>query len=299
VSGFHAIPLPPPATVDVDGIATRYYEAGTGETIVLIYGGNFGTADSASSAYTWNLTLAPLAERFRVIAFDKLGQGFTDNPRGDDYSMAAVVRHAAGFLGALNLPPVHLVGHSRGGYAAARLTLEHQDRVRSLTLVNSGTLSPGIGTNEVVLARPPFPRFTRECARWVYESYCYRKDVVTDDWIDAVEEVMAQPKYRDSVAKMDAAGLAAKVFLPGLARQKRETLGWIREGRLQRPTQLVWGSDDPTTALERGVGLFDMIAAHERRTELTVINQSGHFPFREHPARFNALLARFVAAHAA
>ena len=58
---------------------------------------------------------------------------------------------AAGTM--MKLPPVHLVGHSRGGYCAARVTLEHHDLVRSLTLVNSGTLSPGVGTNEVVLSR--------------------------------------------------------------------------------------------------------------------------------------------------
>ena len=40
--------------IDVDGIRTRYYEAGSGEPIVFVYGGNFGTGDSASSAYTWS-----------------------------------------------------------------------------------------------------------------------------------------------------------------------------------------------------------------------------------------------------
>ncbi|TMH60033.1 MAG: hypothetical protein E6H57_22000 [Betaproteobacteria bacterium] len=38
-----------------------------------IYGGNFGTGDSASSAYAWNLNLRPLSEHFRAITFDKLG----------------------------------------------------------------------------------------------------------------------------------------------------------------------------------------------------------------------------------
>ena len=60
--------------------------------------------------------------------------------------MQAVVRHAAGFIRALGLPPVHIVGHSRGAYAAIRLTLENHDLVRSVTIVNTGTLSPGVGT---------------------------------------------------------------------------------------------------------------------------------------------------------
>ena len=300
LSGSRAnIPLPEARWIDVDGIRTRYYDAGSGEPIVFIYGGNFGTSDSASSSHTWNLNLLPLSTRFRTIAFDKIGQGFTDNPKDDDYTMRAVVRHAADFVRAMMLPPVHLVGHSRGGYAAVRLTLEHHELVRSVSLVNSGTLSPGVGTNEVVLSRPPYPKFTAECVRWIYQNYSFDPDVVTDEWVNAVLEVLALPKYRESIAKVEGERLGAKLFLPGLAREKRETLQWINEGRLQRPVQVFWGFDDRTATLERGVDLFRMFALHDRQAQLHVFNQSGHFPFREHPERFNALLGRFVESHAA
>jgi 2-hydroxy-6-oxonona-2,4-dienedioate hydrolase len=292
-------PLPEASWIDVDGIRTRYYQAGSGEPIVFIYGGNFGTSDSASSAHTWNLNLLPLSKRFRAIAFDKIGQGYTDNPKNDDYTMRAVVAHAAGFLRAMDLPPVHLVGHSRGGYAAVRLALEHHHLVKSVSLVNSGTLSPGVGTNEVVLSRPPHPKFSAECVRWVYQNYSFDPDIVTDAWVDAVLEVLALPKYRESIAKVEGERLGVKLFLPALARDKRETLQWINEGRLQRPVQVFWGFNDRTATLERGVELFQMIARHDRDTQFHVFNQSGHFPFREHPERFNSLLGRFVASHAA
>ncbi|HEX2547393.1 MAG TPA: alpha/beta fold hydrolase [Ramlibacter sp.] len=290
--------LPPPRWIDVEGVRTWYCEAGRGTPLVFIYGGNFGSGESASGAYTWNLNLGPLAKHFRVIAFDKLGQGFTGNPqRDEDYTMAAVVRHAAGFLRALDLPPVHLVGHSRGGYAATRLALENHELVRSLTVVNSGTLSPGIGTNEPVLTRPPFARGSRECVRWVYENYSFSPRAVTDEWVDAVLQILAQAKYQETVKKMEDGKLATKVFLPSLAHEKRETLQWLADGRLQRPTQVVWGFNDRTAVIDRGIELFQTIARHDRSTQFHVINESGHFPFREHPHRFNALLARFVALH--
>ncbi|MGE0733520.1 MAG: alpha/beta fold hydrolase [Alphaproteobacteria bacterium] len=289
--------MPEPRTIDVDGIKTRYYEKGAGEPIVFIYGGNFGTADSASSAYTWSEQLKGLADRFRVIAFDKIGQGHTDNPLNDDYTMAAVVRHAAGFIKAMKLPPVHLAGHSRGGYAATRLTLEYQHLVRSLTIVNSGTLSTAVGTNDVVLGWAPYPAYSRECARWIYENYCFRRAAVTDEWIDSVVQTLSLPKYRISVDKMEKENLKNKMFYPMLAAQKQETVRWLTEGRLQRPTQVVWGFNDRTASVEGGFEMYQMIGAHERRTIMNVINESGHFPFREHPDTFNGLFGRFVQAH--
>ena len=77
---------------------------------------------------------------------------------------------------------------------------------------------------------------------------------------------------------MGAEKLGTKLFLPELAREKRETLQWINEGRLQRPVQVVWGFDDRTAVIDRGIELFRMFAAHERRALFHVINQSGTFP---------------------
>jgi pimeloyl-ACP methyl ester carboxylesterase len=288
--------LPEKKYIDVGGIRTAYHEAGSGpETIVFVYGGNFGGAEASSSAAVWNLNFVPLSKKYRVIAFDKLGQGYTDVPlRDEDYTMSAVVAHARDFVRALKLPPVHIVGHSRGGFASARLTLECPELIRSLSIVSSGTLSPGVGTNEVTLANPPFPPFTRESARWVYENYCHKREVVTEEWLDVVMDVLSQPEYRKGVAKMVDEKLGVRLFLPDLARYKRETLAWINEGRLQRPTQIVWGFNDRTVVAERGVEMFNMVSAHERRTTLNIVNEAGHFVYRENPERFNALLDNFV-----
>ena len=74
--------------VDVDGISTRYFDKGKGETIVLFHGGNFGSHHGADCAADWNLNFDGLAEECRVVAVDKIGQGYTDNPEtDDDYTM--------------------------------------------------------------------------------------------------------------------------------------------------------------------------------------------------------------------
>lgn len=280
--------------LDVDGVRTRYFDAGSGPTLLLVYGGNFGSPDSASSALTWEPVVDGLADRFRLVVPDKLGQGHTDNPPGDDYSMDAVARHLARFMELLDLRDVHLVGHSRGGFLVTQLALDHGERVRSVTIVNSSTLAPGVGLNEPVLARPPHPPFTRESLRWVYEHYSHSAAHVTDAWIESGYAVLQLPKYRESCRRMEEDGLKTRVFLPRMAERKRDLLGRLAAGGMGRPTQLFWTLNDATARLDRGLALYDLIASREREAVLHVFNESGHFPYREHPRRFNEALAAFV-----
>ncbi len=84
------------------------------------------------------------------------------------------------------------------------------------------------------------------------------------------------------------------MFLPGLLRDKQEMFGWIRDKGMKRPTQLIWGYDDPTATLDQGRALYDLIAARERHAQFNVFNQSGHFTYREHPRAFNAALHGFI-----
>ena len=101
-----------PKFVDVKGIKTRYFEAGSGESLVLIPGGQMS---SWYSAYHWNLNFDVLREHFHVYAVDKLGQGYTDNPKSDaDYTMTATIEHVYDFLVAVGIQRAVLMGHSRG-----------------------------------------------------------------------------------------------------------------------------------------------------------------------------------------
>ncbi len=281
--------------VDVEGIRTRYFEKGQGETVVLFHGGNFGSHDAADCAADWDLNFCGLASWFHVYAVDKLGQGYTDNPRTDeDYTIAAVVKHAYGFLQAMGLKYVHLVGHSRGGYLVARLTLEHPELVKSCIIVDSNTLAPGVGRNEIVMANPPQPRLSKQSQRWILERYSFSYDHITEEWVEALTRIAMLPKYQEAVVKMESAGLKTTLFLPHLAKQKEETLGRIRDGQLRTPTLVIWGYNDPTATLNQGQALFDLIASSEPRSQMHIFNQAGHFTYREHPKKFNDVVRSFI-----
>ena len=281
--------------IDVNGIRTRYFEKGSGEVLVLFHGSHFGTTDACDSAIDWELNFDNLAQWFRVIAVDKLGQGHTDNPKSDDdYTMAAVVRHAYEFLVKMGLENVHLVGHSRGGYLVSRLTLEHPELIRSCIIVDSGTLSPGPSKTEFIMANAPKPRLTRESQRWVFEHYSYSDKHITETLLDAAVQIANLPKYQEAVRNMEDQGLKRSRFQPQLALEKEETLNWIMQGQLKTPTLLVWGYNDPTASLKRGQYLFELIADSVPISEMHVINQAGHFCYREQPETFNQVIRGFV-----
>ena len=68
----------------------------------------------------------------------------------------------------------------------------------------------------------------------------------------------------------------------------------IRDHGMDRPTQLIWGYNDPTAPISMGRALYDLIAARERRAHFNIFNEAGHFTYREHPIEFNACLHAFI-----
>lgn len=115
-----------PETVDVDGLTTAYRRSGSGEPLLFLHGGG-GTRG-------WFPIHRELAARFDVIAPEHPGFGDTPRPEVFD-SWQDMVLHYDGFLRALNLEHVHLVGTSLGAWLAANLAITYPERFRSITLI--------------------------------------------------------------------------------------------------------------------------------------------------------------------
>jgi 2-hydroxy-6-oxonona-2,4-dienedioate hydrolase len=284
------MPLSNEKFVDVGGIRTRYFEKGKGETIILLHGSYFGADLSADCAANWSRNFEDLSQWGRVIALDRLGQGYTDNPRRvEDYTMAAVNAHVRDFIRTLGLSNVHLVGHSRGGYVACRTTLDNPELIKTCVLIDSGTLAPGTTPMEILFKDTPEPRLTKESQRWVLQRYSFGQEHIDDEWVGALADVAATEKYKKALSIVDHSPYAAH-----LTKQKAETFELIRTKGMQKPTLVIWSFNDPTAVLERGHALFAMIADKEPRAQMHVINKAGHFNYREHPKEFNAVLQSWV-----
>ncbi|PWC33940.1 alpha/beta fold hydrolase [Azospirillum sp. TSO35-2] len=119
----------------VDGGPAAYLSVGSGGTPVLLLHG------FAGDRLTWQFNLSALSARRRAIAVDLPGHGGSTPDVGSG-RVTDFAPWLVGFLDALELQRVHLVGHSMGGYVARELARLAPERVVSLTLLASA----GLGT---------------------------------------------------------------------------------------------------------------------------------------------------------
>src|SRR5262249_33545298 len=128
----------------------------------------------------------------------------TDNPRSDDgYVINSTAEHVRDFVAALALPPVHIVGHSRGAYTACRFALEHAEKVKTLILVDSSTLmsydSPFYERLEAQLSDIDN---LEEHYRYMIRAHSWRGHHISARWIEGMAKIHSLPKTREASAKM-------------------------------------------------------------------------------------------------
>ena len=281
--------------------------------MVLVHGGHFG---STVSANCWRPIFDPLTSHFHVYVVDKLGQGYTDNPKSDaHYTMEAVIEHLYRFMKTLGLQNVHLVGHSRGALPAAAVATEHPEMVENLVLFNSRTLAPDDpAADRRPRAAAPAPAAapsppSRESIRQALLSdpSVFHKEYVTDDYVEAELQVALLPKRKEAEKKMLELTDRWLQLNPEKVKKsprmggrwwydevKRETLEGMKAGRLKAPTLLLWVHNDPPGAHTFGISLYNIISRVVERTQLHVFNHCGHYAFQEYPGEVTEQMVSFI-----
>src|SRR3984893_6447664 len=92
----------------VDGLVTTYLEAGDGDPVILLHGGEFGV----SAEIGWERTIPALAERYRVLAPDMLGFGQSAKVVDFNDGRGMRIRDIARFWSELGLHSAHFAGNS-------------------------------------------------------------------------------------------------------------------------------------------------------------------------------------------
>jgi pyruvate dehydrogenase E2 component (dihydrolipoamide acetyltransferase) len=258
---------PSPLAAAVDGRDLRYLRLGEREASPIVFVHGFG-----GDLNNWLFTTEKLSQQRPTYALDLPGHGASHK---DVSSFDELVAALAGFLDAVELDRVHLVGHSVGGAVAVRVAAQHPDRVTSLTLIDSAGLGPDInadyvdgfveangrrdlkGVLQLLFADPSL--VTR---RMVDDVLKYKRK----DGVDAALRALAGDMFPDGAQSVDLrAELAA----------------------LDVPVLVVWGEQDQVIPASHAAGLPDEVVVH-------LLDGQGHSPHMEAANEVNRLIGQVV-----
>ena len=119
--------------VKVHGKMVHYIEHGEGEPLLLIHGFLYHTI-------TWQHSIDALARKFKVFAIDLWGWGYSERGDAEDV-FGFYEKQIVGFLDAMHLEKVSLIGHSMGGGYCIQTAAHHPDRINKLIVISPHALA--------------------------------------------------------------------------------------------------------------------------------------------------------------
>lgn len=274
--------------VDVPSIGGRAHAlvSGEGSPVVMVNG--LGTP-----AAMW----APLMSELggdRLFAVDLPAYGLTDAPAGfTDGFRRNAVRFLEEVLDGLGLDRPAFVSNSMGSLWTSWLALDRPERAAAM--VHVGCPAVVLGTSAPLPMRllsvrllgrlltrlqPPSPRQVEQLGRMVNEH------PLPPELVDLLVATERLPGYRRTFLSM----LHTLLRLRGSRPETRLTAGQL--ARIDQPTLLVWGEDDPFGPPEVGRRMVEIMPA----AELHVVG-GGHAPWLTGSERIGRMVERFLRRH--
>jgi pimeloyl-ACP methyl ester carboxylesterase len=268
--------------VEVDGVRVHYQEAGnTADRAVLLIHG------FSSSTLVWSRVFLQLAEAgFRVLALDLLGYGYSGKPRDGAYTIESQAQMVIGFLKALGIERVGLVGSSYGGAVAATCALDYPDIVKQLVLV--GAVSNNDPTKYPLLRLFGMPVVGDIVSPLLIGSRSLlrrRMKRVYDRHSLMLDEHRVEARHQPL-----RAAATQRAIIRTARRWNAERID--REAHLlKQPVLLIWGDNDRDVPLRNGEHLNREIPG----SRLVVFRNCGHLPQDEYPIGFAEVVGNFLA----
>lgn len=253
----------------INGVLLHYRLAGRDDAPVLVLVNSLGT-----DARIWDGVIALLADRYRILSYDKRGHGLSDSPVGD-YSLDDHLDDLIGLLDHLGLGRIALAGVSIGGLIGQGFALRAPDRLAALVLCDT---APKVG----------------DAAMWNGRIATVRSaglgaiaDPVMERWFSPDFRATRQTElagWRNLFLRTDPAGYAATCA----TLRDTDLSGAI--GAIAVPVLVVAGSEDRSTPVELVRFCADAIAG----ARFEILDGAGHIPSIEQPERLAALMRTFL-----
>lgn len=277
--------------IDAAGATIFYREAGDpGHPAVLLLHG------FPSSSHQFRDLIPRLADRYRVVAPDLPGFGFTTVPDGYAYTFDQLATTIAAFVDAIGLTRYALYIFDYGAPVGLRLAMARPDAVTAIVSQNGNAyeegMSDGWGPTRAFWADPsPENRdamrgmFTLETTRWQYTHGAPDETQIAPEawWLDYA--LMCRPGNADIQLALIGDYVNNVALYPAIHAYFRTH---------QPPLLAIWGKNDP---------FFLPTGAEAFRRDLpdaeVQLLDAGHFALETHvndiARQMHAFLARHVA----
>jgi pimeloyl-ACP methyl ester carboxylesterase len=228
--------------VDIEGVRIFYREAGHAEAPLVLLPHGY-----PSSSFQYRNLMPMLADRWRSVAPDYPGFGYSDTPQEFPYTFDGYADFLDRFATKLGLTRYALYLHDYGSQIGLRFAMKHPDRVVALIIQNGDIYEDQLGPKYEVLKR-------------------YWANPTPDGWT-LLREAVSEEGFRDEFVGEIGEHLVHRIppdlwklswplvtperreIMIGLMEGLRENLEWfpryqryLREHR--PPTLIVWGPQD-------------------------------------------------------
>jgi 3-oxoadipate enol-lactonase len=254
---------------DSGDIKIFYEDKGKGNPIIFLHGFTLNHR-------MWQNQIDYFSNRYRVIAIDARGHGKSDAPESG-YAREDRIRDILGLAEYLGLSKFHLVGLSMGGGDALRLAIDHQEKLRSLTLAN--TVASGFAP------KTRFHDFAEQAKKIGLEK---AKGKYIESTLSRYDKIM--PELKGIMEKM-VVDFSGRPWLDPMAGKypKRDDIKLA--ARVRVPTLIIIGKKDLMffpLAMQLNEIMLD--------SKLEILPNIGHMSNLEAPDRFNKIMDDFLSA---
>jgi len=277
--------------VHADGINIFYRESGPPEApvVLLLHG-------CPSSSFQFRELVPRLADRYRVIAPDLPGFGFTEVPeeRQYKYTFDGLAQSLLAFTEALHLTRYALYVFDYGAPTGFRLALAHPERVSAIISQNGNAYEEGLGS-----AWEPIQRYwrdptaeNREALRPAFSPSAIRS--LYTDGVQRPEEIAPESYTLDAalIARPGNEDIQLDLFLNYAENVKLYPAFQEYFRRNKPPLLAIWGKND---------AFFVPPGAEAFRRDIpsaaVQFLDTGHFALETHVEEIAAVMRQFLEPH--
>jgi pimeloyl-ACP methyl ester carboxylesterase len=266
-------------TLSVNDYDMAYLDVGEGPPLLCVHG-------SLCDFRIWFCVLGPLTKSRRVIAVS-LRHFFPEawDGVGDTYSIAQHVADMIAFIETLNIGPVDLMGHSRGGHIAFRVAQQRPDLIRQLILAEPGgeldaSLDPAYKAGPSPLAARIATAAEKIAAGDVEGGLTFFFDAIEGRGAWARLPATPKQQLRDNATT-----------LIGQARDGRPPFSKADAESIRVPTLFIGGARTRGTLPQ----VLNALATHVPDAKTVMIPNTTHPMFEQAPQRFCEIVLEFLA----